>query len=474
MDTRIVEFAGLLRQNGVRVSPAEVADAVEAAALVGVADKAAFRGALAATLVKRASDHEAFERLFELHFSGVRELLVGLEKSVLRELEEEGLLEGDDLEMLFYELQKNAKHRTVLADAVLRGDEGALARILRGAALQLDFSALETPLQAGFYTRRLLSGAGVTGAERDLREIEDLLRARGIDPAKVSLVSEKLAARLRKVEAAARRWVDREVEARRPKQKRGEDVLARKSFQHLSREELLRMQAAVRRVAEKLKSRLVRRQRNRRRGALHVRRTIRKNLAWEAVPMRLAFRSRRPERPDVVVLCDVSDSVRNVSRLMLLFVHTLQSLFARVRSFAFVSDVGEITQYFKEVDADRAVDLAIAGQAINLYANSNYGRALALFARDHLGKVNGRTTVIVIGDGRNNFNPPNAWALKDIRRKAKRVVWICPEEESSWGFGDSEMAAYAREVDKVAVVQSLADLEAVADELVPLGGRRRT
>jgi uncharacterized protein with von Willebrand factor type A (vWA) domain len=227
-------------------------------------------------------------------------------------------------------------------------------------------------------------------------------------------------------------------------------------------------------VAEKLKSRLVRRQRNRRRGALHVRRTIRKNLAWEAVPMRLAFRSRRPERPDVVVLCDVSDSVRNVSRLMLLFVHTLQSLFARVRSFAFVSDVGEITQYFKEVDADRAVDLAIAGQAINLYANSNYGRALALFARDHLGKVNGRTTVIVIGDGRNNFNPPNAWALKDIRRKAKRVVWICPEEESSWGFGDSEMAAYAREVDKVAVVQSLADLEAVADELVPLGGRRRT
>jgi uncharacterized protein with von Willebrand factor type A (vWA) domain len=473
VEARIVEFAGLLRQNGVRVSPAEVADAVEAAVAAGIADRETLRAALAATMVKRAADHETFDRLFALHFSGLRELLAGLEGSILRQLEEEGLLEGDDLEMLFYELAKNAKHRGEFADALIAGDQGALARLLRGAALQLDFSALQTPLQAGFYARRLLSGAGIGGAEDGIREIEELLRARGVDPAKMSLVSEKLAARLRAVEAAARKWVDREVEARLPKSKRNQDALAGKSFQNLSREELLRMNVAVRRVAEKLKSRLVRRQRSRRKGALNVRRTIRRNLSWGAVPMRLAFRARRPERPDVVVLCDVSDSVRNVSRLMLLFVHTLQSLFARVRSFAFVSDVGEITEYFKEVDADRAVDLAIAGQAINLYANSNYGRALALFARDHLGKVNGRTTVIVIGDGRNNFNPPNVWALRDIRRKAKRVVWICPEVESSWGFGDSEMAAYAREVDKVAVVQTLADLEAVAEGLVPAGGRGR-
>ena len=177
MDARIVEFAGLLRQNGVRVSPAEVTDAVEAAALAGLADRETLRGALAATMVKRAADVETFHRLFDLHFSGARELLVGLEGSVLRQLEEEGLLEGDDLEMLFYELQKNAKHRTVLGDALIRGDEGSLARILRGAALQLDFSALQTPLQAGFYTRRLLSGAGATGAERDLQEIEELLKA---------------------------------------------------------------------------------------------------------------------------------------------------------------------------------------------------------------------------------------------------------------------------------------------------------
>src|SRR5690606_12186573 len=134
-------------------------------------------------------------------------------------------------------------------------------------------------------------------------------------------------------------------------------ALAERSFQELSREELERTNLAVRRLAEKLKARLVRRERDRRRGALHVRRTLRRNMGIGGVPARLVFRSRRPQRPDVVVLCDVSDSVRNVSRLMLLFVHTLQARFARVRSFAFVSDVGEITEHFKDVDAARAVDL---------------------------------------------------------------------------------------------------------------------
>lgn len=181
-----------------------------------------------------------------------------------------------------------------------------------------------------------------------------------------------------------------------------------------------------------------------------------------------AFRARRPERPEVIVLCDVSDSVRNASRMMLLFTYTLQTLFARVRSFIFVSEVGEVTRYFKELDVDRAIEMAIAGKAVSLQANSNYGRALASFARDHLGSITRRTTVMIIGDGRNNYNPSSAWALKDLRRKCRRLLWICPEDRRSWGFGDSEMPTYARLCHQAVVVQSLADLARVADQLVPV------
>jgi uncharacterized protein with von Willebrand factor type A (vWA) domain len=223
----------------------------------------------------------------------------------------------------------------------------------------------------------------------------------------------------------------------------------------------------VRRLAERLKTRLTRKRKVRRRGVLSVRRTLRKNLSTGGFPARLVFRSKRPERPEILVLCDVSDSVRNVSRLMLQFVYTLQELYARVRSFVFVSDIGEVTQLFKQADVTTAVDLATAGRVINLAANSNYGRALKMFHDTWLGSITRRTTVIVIGDGRGNYNPPNAWALAELKRKCRRLVWLCPEEQHSWGFGDSEMPLYARHCHRVESVRSVDDLGRLALELMP-------
>jgi uncharacterized protein with von Willebrand factor type A (vWA) domain len=221
-------------------------------------------------------------------------------------------------------------------------------------------------------------------------------------------------------------------------------------------------------LAEKLKSRLTRRQRARRKGTLNARRTLRRNLTWGGVPMIPVFRDRRPQRPEVVVLCDVSESVRNASRMMLLFTYTLQALFGRVRSFVFVSDVGEVTDCFQQAEVDEALDLAISGRAISRQSNSNYGRAFASFARDHLGSVNRRTTVMVIGDGRNNYNPANAWVLGEIKARCKRLLWICSEEPRSFGLGDSEMLAYSKYCHQVVTVQSLADLAGVAEQLIPV------
>lgn len=463
MDARIAEFAQLLRHNGVRVGPSEIADAARAAALVGVEDRSAFRSALRACLVKRGSDVPAFVRLFELFFSGAAHLFEEIDRSLARALEEAGLLEGDELAMVLATLERLAGEMSPLARAALAGDRAALAGLFAGAALGVDFGGLESRLQQGFYARRLLSAAGLSRAERDLEEMEAALRAQGLGERGLELVSRELAQALRRVEQAARARVEREVRARARESSLVED----RRFLELSPEELERTAAAVRRLAERLKARLARRERSRRRGALHVRRTLRKNLSWGGVPARLAFRARRPQRPDVVVLCDVSDSVRNVSRMMLLFVHTLQSLFNRVRTFVFVSDLGEATEYFRSAEPRQALDRALAGKVINLYANSNYGRALASFARDHLSAVRRRTTVLVIGDGRNNYHPAHAWALQEIRAKARRLVWICPEDRRAWGVGDSEMLRYERHCQRVAVVQSLRDLEQIADALVP-------
>jgi len=460
-DERLEDFTALLRQNGLRISPAEVADAAQAALLIGLEDRGAFRGALRATLVKRGQDTPVFDRLFEIYFSGAKDLIDGLEGSLLEALAAEKLSE-DQLE----EIARQLAQMSLLTQALAQGQGAQLARLLRQATLSIDFRGLQSPLQRGFYARRLLQAAGGTKAEAELRQLLAALKAGGVDPGALDLASRKIDKTLKALEEAARRIAEKEQKARDPEQRADKSLLHR-SLSSLTPDEVQRMRSVVRRLAERLKTRLSRRRKVRRRGKLSVRRTLRKNLSTGGEPYQLVFRARRRERPEIVVLCDVSDSVRNVSRLMLQFVYTLQELYARVRSFVFVSDLGEVTHLFKNTDVGAAVDLATAGKVINLSANSNYGRALQLFHSTYLGSVTRRTTVIVIGDGRTNYNPPHAWALAEVKLKCRRLVWLCPEEKHSWGFGDSEMPLYARHCHRVETVRSLDDLAKVAAELMP-------
>lgn len=468
MEARLVEFARLLRQNGVRVSPAEVADAARAAALVGLEERASLHAALRATLVKRAADVPLFDDLFQLYFSALGRLLDGLDRGVLADV---GEGTGDaELRALALALHELAPGLSPLARAALTGERGAVARRFERAARETDFGALVTSAQLGFYARRVFAGAGGPAAARELAALEEALRARGIAPRALQLASERLQRALEALEQAARRYAALELQARAEARRRR--ALAPGGFGSLSRADLARAEEAVRRLAERLKARLASRARAGR-GALHLRRTLRRNMELGGVPAHLAFKRRRAERPDVVVLCDVSDSVRHVSRLMLVFVYTLQALFTRVRSFVFVADVGEVTEAFRrERDVARAADLATAGEAVSLAGNSNYGRALVAFHARHLAAVTRRTTVLVIGDGRTNYHPPQAWVLDELRRRARRVLWICPEERWAWGQGDSEMPAYAARVERVATVTSLSDLEGLADALLPRSARR--
>jgi uncharacterized protein with von Willebrand factor type A (vWA) domain len=465
VEALVTELAHLLRQNGVRVSPAEVAEAVAAAALVGAEDRGVFRAALRATLVKRAADVAVFDALFDLYVSGLGRLLEGLERGLVDELREEGLLEGDELEMIAAALSERAPGMGPLARAALLGDAALLARLLRGAALQLDLGALPGAGAAGFRARRLLAAAGGGGVAADLAALEGVLRARGLAAGALQRVAERLGAALRKVEDAAREYA--ELSGRAATARRSEEA-RQGPLAPLGREEVARTEVAVRRLAERLRTRLVRRERSRRRGTLSLRRTLRRNLGLGGYPAALLFRRRRPQRPEVVVLCDVSESVRHVTRLMLLFLYTLQSLFTRVRTFVFVSDLAEVTRRLaEERDPARAADLAVAAGAVSLSANSNYGRVLRTFHRDFLGAVTRRTTVLVIGDGRNNHHLPEDWVLAELRRRARRLLWICPEPPEEWGTGDSEMPLYAARCHRVAAVTTLAELEGVADALVP-------
>jgi len=244
-------------------------------------------------------------------------------------------------------------------------------------------------------------------------------------------------------------------------------ALADKSFAFYTEDDIRRMNEAVARLAQRLKNRLSLRRKKAVRGRFNVKETLRKNLQYGGVPFHIQLDRRKKTKPQVMVLCDISDSVLNASRFMLQFVYSIQELYAKVRSFVFVSDLGEVTKLFEEHEIHQAVDTALKGDVIDVFSHSNFGRAFETFYRNYFSTVNSKTTVLIIGDGRNNYNRPNEWVLREIQRKAKQLIWLNPESRMTWGVGDSEMPRYASYCDVAEECRNINQLHKVVDLIAP-------
>jgi uncharacterized protein with von Willebrand factor type A (vWA) domain len=466
MLNRVQEFAGLLRRNGVRTSTAEVLDAVNALLVCDLGDFDAVRAALAATLIKQHEDEAVFHELFSLFFFRPGQFLQQDEAPLVKMLRAQGLSE-EELERILAILADQAARLDPTARMALglrRSDVEALFRL---AGLRFDFGRLQNPLQIGFFTQQVLGQLRFAEAESQLAALGGGLAA-SLGAQRSAQIMQQVQANLGALRATVRGYVKDEFEKRniRYADKMRRELLQHKPFAAMSLEELHRLHREIERMAQKLRTQASLRPRHRRRGRLDIRRTLRSALSSGGTPFALKLRHRRVEKPRLCILCDISDSVRHVSRFMLQFVYTLQEMFSKVRSFVFVSDLGEATDLFSRYKLDAAVERALSGEIIHVYANSNYGRALRQFVERHLEAVTTRTTVIVIGDGRSNYFPPEAWALGRVRARARHVLWLNPEQPASWMFGDSAMRDYEPHVSRVEVVYNLDSLRQVIDELV--------
>src|SRR3984885_5970218 len=454
MQEKLVEFANLLRENGVRVSLAETLDAFSASEVTGLGERDAFRAALRATMVKRAMELPVFEELFDIYFSGLGEIIKQASQAVQDALsmsDQEFQKFLDQVEMM---LQKEGKNLSELAKQLLQNNSGEMERKIREASRAVKLQGIERTIEKNYFARALARQLGLDKIEAEIKELREQLEKMDIGSELKAKMEEYLERRLKALDDIIRRYVRMEREKRDIKQKEDQRLnqIGEKSFYYLTEDELKKMITVRRKRSKK--------------GRFDIKRTLRQNLAYGGVPFKLRFEKRKKEKPQVVILCDVSDSVRNASRFMLQFVYSLQDLYSRVRSFIFVADIGEVTECFRNNDAKEALDVALKGDIINVYAHSNFGYAFRNFVTDHLGAVNKRTTVIVLGDARNNYNLPHDWCLREIRQRAKRVIWLNPESRNTWGFGDSEMDRYAPHCDLVEECRNLNQLYRVVDRLV--------
>ena len=467
MERRILEFIGDLRRAELRISTSEALDSLAAATEIGVETRETFKSALAATLVKEARDLPTFDRIFDLYFLDLQALGTGLKKAL-------GPEDPKMREMLDKLMAEDGLNLDEMTELMLQGEGAEMEMAIRGQGQGAGLERLMYFLQIGYFSRRIYDKFDWEAIERDLSRIMQMLEAQGLDPGQLARIRNYLDLRLEAFRRMIRQHVERELERRafREGEKLTREVLTDKPLFALSPDEVAQMKAVVARLARKIKDALALRQRQEEKGRLDSRRTIRQSLQYGGVPMEVRYRRRHREKPKLVTLCDVSDSVRNASRFMLQLVWSLQECFSRVRSYVFVSEIAEVTQAFNTYPVDKAIEWALKGSPVDYHCRSDFGYAFNRFVRTELDTLDRKTTVLILGDARNNYNDPQAWAIRLIRERVKGIIWLNPEGQWGWGIGDSVMPLYTPSCDIVKECRTVAQLVQVVDQLVHQWWRR--
>lgn len=471
MQRKVVEFTNLLRKSGIRVSVAEGIDAFQALEELSISDREIFKDALRASMVKRGDEIATFDELFDLYWSGFYDNL----KESFGDLGEQMGEMGIDLESLMRQMAEMMRGMDgemdlgELAKALLTQDLSALENMIRAAAEQAGTDRIENMLQVGFFSRRTNEQLDLEGAGGELESLMARMAEMGMGAEEVEAMRQLIQKLLENMRRSVKNFVERELQTRNHDymEKFRKEMLQEKSFYHLTEDEIARMREVVNRLAQRIKNVLSVRKKRIKKGKLDLHQTLRRNMARGGIPFEVIYKHRRKDRPKLVILCDVSSSVANVSRFMLQFMYGLSEAFTKIRSYVFVSDLGEVTSIFKDTDVNSAIEKALdGGDVINVYTRSNFGHAFHDFWRDHLSTIDNRTTVLVLGDARNNYNDPKAWCLRDVHNKAKNVVWLNPESPSAWGFGDSVMDRYMPYCDVVEECRNLRQLAKIVDQIV--------
>ncbi len=468
-------FVSELRNAGLPVSLTENLDAMEAVQHIPIEDREAFKYALAATMVKNNTHWRAFETVFEVYFS-----LRGPEYK---------LVDGDtDLDEMWREMQEAQGEgkgaggggmdsltpeelMNLLMKALLNGDQGMMRALAKQAVQR--FAGMEPgrPVGGTYYLYRTLRNL-------DLEAMQDKLMDASREEVGGDLTA--LEERLEKDEYDSRiEQFKKEIEAeirRRLVADRGAEAMAKTlrkplpedvEFMHASRDEMQALKKSLYPLTRKLAARLARKRRHGRKGPLDFRSTVRHSLSYGGVPAEPKFKYPRPAKPELMVVADISGSVAAFARFTLMLVYAIQGQFSKVRSFVFIDGIDEVTEYFKSTE-----DIQEAIHRVNTEADvvwvdghSDYGHAFEVFW-DKWGKdIGPKTTVLLLGDARNNYHATQAWVVKNIRQKARHVYWLNPEPRSYWNTGDSIVGDYATHTDGVYECRNLRQLEAFVEKL---------
>lgn len=456
MEERIVKFIAALRAAGVRVSLAESADAFQAINSMGIKDRQIFRLSLQTTLIKDASNLPIFEELFPIFFSSS-------ENPPMTNPSDD--LSPEEARMLAEALRQFSEQLRKMMEKLLRGEQLSQDELDRLGKM-VGLSQMDNLHYREWMVQRMKKALRFKEVQEALKELAETLAQMGMDKQRAEQLIQLMQANQHALEDQLRQYAGQRIAenmSERPPED-GIDSLMNRPFNALSDQDMERLRKEVQRLANALKTRVALRQKRAKSGQLDAKATIRANLKHGNVPIELKHRE-RTLKPKLVILCDVSTSMRYCSELMLSLLYHMQDLISKTYAFAFINRLEYISPDFSGKEVHTAVAQVLERMPAGYY-NTDLGSSLADFQRSYLDAIDSRTTFILVGDGRNNYNDPRLDIFRALARRCRRTIWINPEASMLWGSGDSDMLKYAPNCDVVLQAGNLAQLTVAVDRLL--------
>ncbi len=456
MEQRIVDFIAGLRAAGVRVSMAESADAFRAVETLGVQNRDAFRIALRSTLIKEPQDVPTFEQLFPLYFGA------DAPPAMFNSADE---LLPQEMDMLAEAIRNFTGKLREMLERLLKGQQLTPEELDQLGQL-VGLRQADHPALSQWMAQRMQRALGMPQVREALEELWRMLDQLGMNRQTLERLQQLVQANMDAMQEQIERFAGASIArnlAEEGRPQAGPDLMHR-PFRYLSDAEADELRKQMRRLAAQLRSRLALRHKRGQTGMLDAKATIRANQRYGGVPLDIRHKQRHL-KPKLALICDVSTSMRHCAEFMLTLIYELQDQVGRARSFAFIGDMEEVSSFFSELPTQQAVEEVLTRLPPGYYS-TDLGNSLATFNRRFLDAIDHRTTIIVLGDGRNNYNDPRLDLMQELKRRSRRIIWLNPEPLTMWGTGDSDMLAYLPHVDAAFEVGNLAQLTAAVDRLM--------
>ncbi len=456
MEERLIRFIAALRAGGVRISLAESADAFRAVEDLGVQDREAFRLSLRATLVKDANGIPVFEELFPIFFDQAGD-------PPMSDLTQD--MSAEEAQMLAEALRNFSEQLRRMMEKLLRGEKLS-DQELKQLGQMVGLNRADDMRYKEWMARRMMRALRFDEVRDALREMMQLLAQMGMSKERIEQLRQLLRGNQQSLQEQINQFAGRQIAenmAERPPES-GVEELMDMPFGALSDRDMDRLRREVGKLANRLRSRIALRQKRAKTGQLDAKGTIRANLKHAGVPIDIKHRDHRL-KPKLVVICDISTSMRYCSELMLSLVYALQDLVTKTHAFAFNDHLEYISPDFVGQQAKEAINQVLIRMPPGHYS-TDLGYSLEMFARDYADTIDARTTLIMVGDGRNNHRDPRLDIFQQMARRSRRTIWINPEPPMLWGTGDSDMLKYAPHCANVVVAATLSELTEAIDDLL--------